>query len=387
MPSNTAARLGRARKREEQSKELQRQTTFRQETLNRAEEVVRRLSDISLVGPATASTEVYVARLVLALQLMVAAGREKQLKDLSPWGGDARAEAVEIYHLLLSGSEDGRREAVRRLWELSESGMSSFMLEVDSWLRLRLPCSIFEDVLHNEPVDKWIDLQERLENAEITISLLDCNGDLAAMREVLKDLWDRGDWTGGIDDLPPHMPTVVDKGSAVRAIAVLLEWVRTHRVVTRESPAGEAIQRGIVREISGAAGTRAEQPPQDGASRPVASASLEEVEQAAREDASLTFVPGAFIYRGHQQDLGGKPLAVIQALDQAQMKTLTLTALQDKVWPEANIGNETIRSAVKVARKTLREAIRTVGHAGDDHDPIPVVDRGSNATAWRLRLP
>jgi hypothetical protein len=100
----------------------------------------------------------------------------------------------------------------------------------------------------------------------------------------------------------------------------------------------------------------------------------------------LTFLPGAFAYLGHRQPLNGKPLEVLQALNEAQGKTLTLAALRDKVWTECLVGEETIRSAVGAARKALRSAIKATG--GDDSaDPLPAVDRGTHRTAWRLALP
>jgi hypothetical protein len=106
-------------------------------------------------------------------------------------------------------------------------------------------------------------------------------------------------------------------------------------------------------------------------------------EPAARK---LTFLPGAFVYRGHRQPLSGKPLQVLQALNEAQGKTLTLAALIDKVWPDCQTGQETIRSAIAKARRALREAITTTGEQAPA-DPLPAVDRGTDRTAWRLNLP
>jgi len=103
-------------------------------------------------------------------------------------------------------------------------------------------------------------------------------------------------------------------------------------------------------------------------------------------DSSLSFLPGAFVYRGHREPLSGKPLEVLQALNEAQGKTLTLAALRDKVWPDCVTGEETIRSAVATARKALRRAIKANG-GNDTADPLPAVDRGTNRTAWHLDLP
>lgn len=104
------------------------------------------------------------------------------------------------------------------------------------------------------------------------------------------------------------------------------------------------------------------------------------------DDKRVTFLPGAFLYRGHRQPLSGKPLEVLKALYEAQGKTLTLAALRDKVWTDSITGEETIRSAVKAVRKAVRQAIEAVGAEGPA-DPVPAVDRGTNRTAWRLELP
>jgi DNA-binding response OmpR family regulator len=96
-------------------------------------------------------------------------------------------------------------------------------------------------------------------------------------------------------------------------------------------------------------------------------------------------MPGAFVYREHREPLSGKPLEVLQALNEAQGKTLTLAALRDKIWPDCVTGEEAIRSAVAAARKALRRAIKAVGGEGPA-DPLPLVNRGTNRTAWRLDL-
>jgi hypothetical protein len=104
------------------------------------------------------------------------------------------------------------------------------------------------------------------------------------------------------------------------------------------------------------------------------------------ESKQLTFLPGAFYYRGHRHNLAGKPLGVLEALDRAHGKTLTQAALRDQVWGDQSVGDETIRSAVLHARKALRKATEAAGVQAAA-DPIPVVDRGPHRTAWRLALP
>ena len=103
---------------------------------------------------------------------------------------------------------------------------------------------------------------------------------------------------------------------------------------------------------------------------------------------SLTFEPGAFVYRNRRQPLSGKPLQVLEALAKARGYVLTLAALRDLCWQDDLVGEETIRSAVKAARAALRRVIRASGaEDGSPFDPIAIVDRGDRRTAWRLSLP
>jgi hypothetical protein len=68
-----------------------------------------------------------------------------------------------------------------------------------------------------------------------------------------------------------------------------------------------------------------------------------------------------------------------------------MVALQDKIWPDCETGEETVRCAVMVARKALRRAMEAAKVEGPEvegpDDPLPAVDRGTNRTAWRLDLP
>jgi hypothetical protein len=112
--------------------------------------------------------------------------------------------------------------------------------------------------------------------------------------------------------------------------------------------------------------------------------------QAAAKGAKvlLRFEPGAFVYRNHREELNGKPLLVLQALAMTRTNVLTLAALQKQCWQDAIVGEEAIRSAVKVARAALRRAIQILGIPCEDgFDPIAAVDRGTGRTAWRLQLP
>jgi hypothetical protein len=103
-------------------------------------------------------------------------------------------------------------------------------------------------------------------------------------------------------------------------------------------------------------------------------------------DSSLTFMPGAFVYRGLHFPLKGKPLEVLRALAEAHERTCTASDLLQAVWPEAPVEEDTVRSAVSDVRKAVRKAMEDTGISGPD-DPIPAVDRGTGRLAWRLDLP
>lgn len=104
-----------------------------------------------------------------------------------------------------------------------------------------------------------------------------------------------------------------------------------------------------------------------------------------RTAGGLSFFPGGFCYGECRYRLGGKPLQVLQALAEAVGNTITLDDLNRKIWQGSIVGQETMRSAVKAARRALRNAIQATGADGPE-DPIPVVDRGPGRTAWRLDL-
>jgi hypothetical protein len=83
--------------------------------------------------------------------------------------------------------------------------------------------------------------------------------------------------------------------------------------------------------------------------------------------------------------LKGKPLAVLRAFAEAPGRTRTAVALYKLLYGDNEDGREesTIRAHVAKARAALREAIRkaNVDFGGD---PLPCVDRGAGALAWRL---
>ena len=100
-------------------------------------------------------------------------------------------------------------------------------------------------------------------------------------------------------------------------------------------------------------------------------------------NSGFTFEPGAFFWKGRRRELARKPLAILRALAEARGSVLTLNAILKTVWEDAVVGEESVRSHIKTARAALRKVI------GDNcpADPIPCVERGTGATAWRLDIP
>jgi hypothetical protein len=102
--------------------------------------------------------------------------------------------------------------------------------------------------------------------------------------------------------------------------------------------------------------------------------------------AELTFHPGGYTYRGERFALKGKPLQVLRAIAEAPAQVCTNRDLHAAVWENIIVADDTVRSAVRVARKSLRGALRATG-CEKSTDPIPTVDRGSGLLAWALSLP
>jgi hypothetical protein len=213
------ARLERARSREKEIDKVADQRC-------RAENLRDNLRGVHLTGPNGEGADRYAATLLDVVAGISELDHMTELDALRAEGNDAKAEAVAIYQLAKSRSN--RQLIVDRIKELSKPGHASFSIEVDHWLRVGIPLAVFEDLLPI-PRDKWDELEQCCKNAEMVIRLLDCNGDMEGIKEQLKGLWDRADWAGGLEDLPPPMPEIKDKGDALRADAMLLQWVRAHK--------------------------------------------------------------------------------------------------------------------------------------------------------------
>jgi len=86
--------------------------------------------------------------------------------------------------------------------------------------------------------DPWQDLTRRCRDAEPVLRLLGTEtlSDTKGMRKVVRELWDRAQWVGGMGDMPPDMPRVKDRVTALQAVRLLLTWIETHQAATGAPP-------------------------------------------------------------------------------------------------------------------------------------------------------
>jgi len=182
------------------------------------------------------------------------------------------------------------------------------------------------------------------------------------------------------DDPPPALPKrIVWWQDAHHALD------KVHRCLAEIKARDEKVIREVQRALEY---VRQEQERLGGQAEPIHNgAEVERTGQASAPPAShsLTFRPGMFVYRGHQEPLKGKPWQVLQFLAQARCQTCTADDLLKSIWEGTAVEEETVRSAVSYARKALRRAMKAVGVAGTDN-PIPTVDRGQKLLAWHLAL-
>lgn len=107
----------------------------------------------------------------------------------------------------------------------------------------------------------------------------------------------------------------------------------------------------------------------------------EQGQPPASTDSKLAFIEGGYTLDGREFALSGKPLKVLKELA-SWPQGRSSKDLRYAVWPDSITSDETIRSAISTARKSLKEATNT------KEDPIPNVERGaSGEAAWRLNLP
>jgi hypothetical protein len=225
-----------------------------------------------------------------------------------------------------------------------------------------------------DEIERQLRVFDRLEQAQETLRQA---AGPDARQWILKSLWDDVRTNFGVFHPPPLLPTdFPDLETTEKARAELEAWAQ------------EAPYTLPAIAVVGVPGLRAKPSLNPGEMTENATPVVESPSapnETGGKVKGLSFLPGAFVYRGHTQRLGGKPLEVLKAIYAAPGKALTLTALQDKIWPDCETGEETVRCAVMVARKALRRAMKAVKVDGPD-DPLPAVDRGTNRTDWRLDL-
>jgi hypothetical protein len=241
-----------------------------------------------------------------------------------------------------------------------------------------------------DEIELRIKALEHLEQAQETLRQAAGSN---ARQWILKSLWDEVSNFGTFYSPPPLPTSFPDQVTAEHARRGLEGWLMT------EAPLGIPAIPGVNLSAWSRLGRRcrrlvglktAPKPPVSPAER--TEDAPKEIEkpsvsnQTGSANGGLTFLPGAFLYRGHTERLGGKPLEVLKVIYAAPGKSLTLRALQDKIWPDCDTGQETVRSAIMRARRALRDAMKAAKIDGPA-DPLPAADRGTNRTAWRLDLP
>lgn len=102
-------------------------------------------------------------------------------------------------------------------------------------------------------------------------------------------------------------------------------------------------------------------------------------------DSRLRILDGGYVYFGHENQLCGKPLAVLKELLVASDKRCSLEHLLAAIWPGTPIQPEVVTRHVSTLRNSLRRAMKKAKKRSPK-DPLPHIDRGSNL-AWRLDLP
>ncbi len=94
---------------------------------------------------------------------------------------------------------------------------------------------------------------------------------------------------------------------------------------------------------------------------------------------------GGFHYGNTWQKLPGKALECLRSLIDAGERGVSRTDLFRAHWsPEA--GEDNVRVQIGKAREAVRKAIQKATGAASARDPIPCVDRGDGATAWKIDL-
>jgi hypothetical protein len=101
--------------------------------------------------------------------------------------------------------------------------------------------------------DPWEDLADRCRKTVGAVRLLGTEtlNDVPGMRGIVRELWDRAQSLGGLDDCPPHMPTVHDRVSAHGALHTLLTWVEGHRAVPGPCEPGQNAVDALVAYVQG----------------------------------------------------------------------------------------------------------------------------------------
>jgi hypothetical protein len=162
--SDFESRLEKERKRSRQIDERVRQ-------LSNAEGLRDRLRNTAPPGMTDEELNSYANAIICAVKDMKQLGLEDKLTVLQPGDDDAKRVAVEFYHLAVKGDH---KEIVNRWRKLIEPSLASFYIEVDAWVRRRLPKELFADLLETSapPTKKTKRSTERGEGRKKIIAAL-----------------------------------------------------------------------------------------------------------------------------------------------------------------------------------------------------------------------
>jgi len=134
--SDFKTRLEKERKRSRQIDEWVRQQ-------DKAKNLRDRLRNTAPPGMTDEELNSYANAIICAVKDMKQLGLEDKLTVLQPGDDDAKRVAVEFYHLAVNGDQ---KEIVNRWRKLIEPSLASFYIEVDAWVRRRLPKELFADL-------------------------------------------------------------------------------------------------------------------------------------------------------------------------------------------------------------------------------------------------
>ena len=147
MSPEQQTRINKARSRESQRDKL---LTNR----DRVRTLLANLEKASMPGRDEEGMDVYIANLLSTVTFIIDLRCKEQLRALRDDGVDAKAEAIELYHL--GESNKNWQQIESRLRQMASSGAMQFSYDVDDWFRRGLPKELLGDLLPSENTDSVV---------------------------------------------------------------------------------------------------------------------------------------------------------------------------------------------------------------------------------------